>query len=43
LDIFSPSGSSILQAIPFQAVIGNFIWNRGSNEFGACAKLVMGS
>jgi hypothetical protein len=28
--------------IPFQAVIDNRIWNRGSNEFGARAKLVRG-
>ena len=28
--------------IPFQAVIDDCIWNCGSNEFGACAKLVRG-
>src|SRR5271166_673647 len=28
--------------IPFQAVIDDCIWNRGSNEFGACAKRVRG-
>jgi hypothetical protein len=28
--------------ILFQAVIDDGIWNRGSNEFGACAKLVRG-
>jgi hypothetical protein len=26
--------------IPLQAIIDDGIWNRGSNEFGACAKLV---
>ena len=26
--------------IPLQAVIDDGIWNRGSNEFGACAKRV---
>jgi hypothetical protein len=28
--------------IPLQAVIDDGIWNRGSNEFGTCAKLVRG-